>query len=153
MIDFLHQNNPLTHVLILGLLPRGSSPEDRFKLPSDYSRGIDAVNDQLERYAFGNKQLHFADCALPFTAGGKVRHKAATCVFTSVIVCWPAAMQLTTHSFIHSLCVFPSGQAGAVLSSSCINATHCLQHSMVNSMQTNTDWHADKALGTLSALS
>ncbi|DBA83112.1 TPA: platelet-activating factor acetyltransferase activity protein [Trebouxia sp. C0005] len=72
VIDFLHQQNPLTHVLILGLLPRGSDPEDLFKLPSDYSRGIDAVNDQLERYAFGNKQLHFADCALSFTSGGKL---------------------------------------------------------------------------------
>jgi len=83
VIDFLHQHNPLTHVLILGLLPRGSSPGDRFKLPSDYSRGIAAVNDQLERYAFGNKQLHFADCALPFTAGGKVTQKFATCMFDS----------------------------------------------------------------------
>jgi len=135
VIDFLHQQNPSTHVLILGLLPRGSSPEDRFKLPSDYSRGIDAVNDQLERYAFGNKKLHFADCALPFTAGGKVMHKVATCMFD--ICHLPARLLQCNSPFTHELCVVPLGQVGTVLTSSCINATHSLQHSIVNRMQTN----------------
>lgn len=37
-----------------------------------------AVNDHLERYAFGNKQLHFADCSVPFTVGGKV--SVASCL-------------------------------------------------------------------------
>lgn len=72
MVDYLHQQSPTTQVLILAILPRGSDPGDMFKLPSAYSRAIDAVNDHLERHAFGNKHFHFADCAQPFTVGGKV---------------------------------------------------------------------------------
>ncbi len=115
MIDFLHQHNPSTHVLILGLLPRGSHTEDLFKLPSDYSRGIDAVNDQLERYAFGNKKLHFANCALPFTVGGKVMQKVATCM--SDICHLPAGLLPCNSPLIHSFIVCHPLQPG----------TYCLE--------------------------
>ena len=73
VVDYLHDRNPNTHIVILGILPRGSDPEDMTRLPSEYSRAIAAVNGRLERYAFGNRQLHFADCGPAFIQTGKVR--------------------------------------------------------------------------------
>ena len=74
-VQYLHEENPTTHILIVGLLPRGSwqDPKDMFKLPSAFSRSISAVNDALERYAFRTKKMHYADCTKPFVQTGNVR--------------------------------------------------------------------------------
>lgn len=70
----MHEENPGTHVLAVGLLPRGfwQDPKDMFKLPSAFSRAISAVNHALERYALGMEQMHYADCAKPFVHTGNV---------------------------------------------------------------------------------
>ncbi|KAL3147860.1 platelet-activating factor acetyltransferase activity protein [Trebouxia sp. C0010 RCD-2024] len=73
-VQYLLDENPATHILVMGLLPRGSweNPEDMFKLPSDFSSAIYAVNHALDRYAFGNKHTHFIDCTKHFVQGGKL---------------------------------------------------------------------------------
>lgn len=73
-LQYIHEENPVTHVLVLSLLPRGfwHNPKAMFKLPSAFSRAITAVNHALERYAFGTEHMHYADCRRPFVQTGNV---------------------------------------------------------------------------------
>ena len=73
-LQYLLKENPTTQILILGLLPRGSwqDPEDMYKLPSDFSKAINAVNSVLDQYAFQNKRTHFIDCTKHFVQDGMV---------------------------------------------------------------------------------
>ena len=73
-LQYIHDQNPATHILAVGLLPRGfwQDLKDMFKLPSQFSRAISAVNHALERYAFETEHMHYADCTEPFVQTGNV---------------------------------------------------------------------------------
>lgn len=73
-LQYIHQQNPATHILVVGLLPRGfwQDPKDMFKLPNAFSRAISDVNRALRQHAFGNKRMHYADCTKPFMQTGNV---------------------------------------------------------------------------------
>lgn len=73
-LQYIHEENPATHILVVGLLPRGfwQDPKDMFKLPSAFSRAITAVNPALEQYAFETAHIHYTDCTKPFVQTGNV---------------------------------------------------------------------------------
>ena len=73
-LEYLLEHNPGTHIVVLGLLPRGmwKDPKDMYKLPSAFSRAISAVNEALEHYAFGNQHTHYVDCTKSFVQTGTV---------------------------------------------------------------------------------
>ena len=73
-LQYIHEENPATHILVVGLLPRGfwQNPKDMFKLPSAFSRAITAVNHALESYAFETEHIHYTDCTKPFVQTGNV---------------------------------------------------------------------------------
>lgn len=66
--------NPITHIVVLGILPRGywQDPKEMFKLPSAFSRAIGAVNQELEHFAFGHQKMHYIDCTKAFVQTGNV---------------------------------------------------------------------------------
>ena len=73
-LDYLMLNSPTTHIVVLGILPRGywQDPKDMFKLPSAFSRAISAVNQELEHFAFGHQKMHYIDCTKAFVQTGNV---------------------------------------------------------------------------------
>lgn len=86
-LEYLLKENPTTHILVVGLLPRGSwqDPKDMFKLPSAFSTAIRAVNRALDKYAFRNKQTHFIDCSKHFVRDGMVSvHNDSTTIVSTV---------------------------------------------------------------------
>lgn len=102
---YLHGKNPSSHIVVLGLLPRGSwhDPQDMFKLPSDFSRAITAVNKELERFAFSNQRMHFAECTRAFVQSGSV--SLSTCMLPCSCI-WYMCAQWACQIISQAVCYY-----------------------------------------------
>ena len=64
-LNHIQAHNPISEIVVMAILPRGSDWTS-FRLPSDYSRGIQILNNLLEEHTSKQDKLHFADCSKAF---------------------------------------------------------------------------------------
>ncbi|KAK9845566.1 hypothetical protein WJX84_006540, partial [Apatococcus fuscideae] len=79
--DYLLSTAPESHIVLVGLLPRGDhtlDPQEAMRLPSRYSEGTEFVNTALEQFASEQRQISYLDCSEPFlTANGTLIRRDA----------------------------------------------------------------------------
>lgn len=66
----LIDHSPRMKITLLAVLPRGNreveAPAAKVLIPNKFSSAIEAINDRLEQYADGRKQVKFLDCSSIF---------------------------------------------------------------------------------------
>jgi lysophospholipase L1-like esterase len=64
IIERFHEVAPLTHVLLVGILPRAShiDGKPRFELPGTFSNAIASANAEMKRLSLEDDLVHYVDC-------------------------------------------------------------------------------------------
>ncbi|DBA80381.1 hypothetical protein WJX79_002842 [Trebouxia sp. C0005] len=72
--EYLSGLRPRSHVLLVGLLPRGDltlSSDQHLAQPSKFTPAIASINSDLQQLAASRQDMHFVDCGQEFTYEGE----------------------------------------------------------------------------------
>lgn len=73
MLAHLRRVNPRTHLLVLGIIPRGwTDAAHVYSWPSMYAPGIAEVNAALDAWSAQDQAATYLDCSAALLPGGKV---------------------------------------------------------------------------------
>ena len=80
LLDLIHDKQPASKVLLLGVLPRGGQDDKTFyDWPSKFTPAMQLINGDLASIAKVADWIEFMDCSHALLPGGTVRHQGKCC--------------------------------------------------------------------------